>query len=47
MTPERLAAETGNPWHDFWLNLKEGYDWFGQKGTPPNVTIRDGRYAFD
>jgi murein L,D-transpeptidase YafK len=47
MTDERLAKTKGDEWHDFWLNLKEGYDFFEEKGIPPEVTVEDGRYAFE
>jgi len=46
MTAERLARETSHQWHDFWKNLKEGYDWFEKNGTPPNVSVKDKRYEF-
>ena len=46
MTKERLAKETNSQWHEFWTNLKEGYDWFEQQKTPPNVNVRKQRYVF-
>ncbi len=46
MTAERLEKESGGPWEAFWRNLKEGYDFFEQKGIPPNATVENGRYRF-
>ena len=33
-------------WIDFWLNLKEGYDFFENVGVPPDVAVESGRYVF-
>ena len=46
MTPERLAKEEASPWHSFWQQLKAGYDAFERDHTPPEVTVKDGRYEF-
>jgi len=46
MTEERLSKEANSPWHAFWKNLKQGYDWFEQKKTPPNVNVSGKRYIF-
>lgn len=46
MTQDRLASEVNHPWHKFWMNLKEGYDWFENNGTPPNVSVSQKRYVF-
>lgn len=46
MTDERLAKEVNSPWYNFWKNLKEGYDWFEDKKTPPNVTVQEKNYTF-
>lgn len=47
MTRERLYGEENNQWYSFWMNLKEGYEWFEKKKSPPNVTVGNGRYLFD
>lgn len=47
MTDERMAKTRDGKWHDFWLNLKGGYDDFEEKRVPPDVTVRDGRYVFE
>lgn len=35
-----------NRWYDFWLNMKQGYDYFNTHKKPPNVTVANGRYVF-
>lgn len=44
---ERLASYEGHRWFDFWMNLKEGYDWFEAERRPPKVKVRHGRYVFE
>ncbi|WP_226895640.1 L,D-transpeptidase family protein [Luteolibacter marinus] len=44
MTSENLARES--EWHDFWMNLKEGYDHFERLRVPPDVQVENGRYRF-
>ena len=48
MTEERMAnARMQNDvWLGFWETLKEGHDLFEAKKLPPEVSVRDGRYAF-
>lgn len=46
MTQARLADESHSQWHPFWKNLKKGYDWFEQKRTPPDVTVKGKSYVF-
>lgn len=46
MTPARLATHADHPWHNFWINLKQGYDWFETKRTPPDVSIHNKLYTF-
>jgi len=46
MTAARLASTTTSQWHDFWINLKEGYDWFEAHGTPPEVSVKEKKYRF-
>lgn len=31
---------------EFWMNLKEGYDFFENAGMPPAVAVEAGRYVF-
>ncbi len=34
-------------WYDFWMELKEGYDYFEAEEIPPNVTVKNGRYVIE
>lgn len=45
LTEERLARETGSPWHGFWANLREGYAAFEQTRLPPDIAVRGRRYV--
>lgn len=48
MTDRNMRICERSTWYDFWENLKEGYDFFVENGhTPPNVVVRNGRYAFE
>lgn len=47
LTAENLAKNTANKWHSFWSNLREGYQLFEDKKTPPNVTVKGKRYHFE
>ena len=42
----RLERERRSVWYNFWRNLQYGYAWFERFGTPPDVTVREGRYVF-
>ena len=46
LTKENLALHRDSEHYEFWMNLKEGWDWFEEKKRPPNVEVRDGRYRF-
>ncbi len=46
MSSENLAAATSSQHHDFWQNLKQGWDWFEQNAVPPNVEVEGGKYVF-
>ncbi len=46
LTDFNLEPYKNHQWYDFWRNLKEGYDWFEQKRTPPDVQVKQGRYTF-
>ncbi len=43
---ERLSKYSASPWYSFWLNLKEGYDYFNDHKRPPDVDVFDGEYVF-
>ena len=47
MTKTKMAGHVDHKWYPFWQNLKTGYDWFEEKGTPPNVEVVKGKYAFN
>jgi len=46
MTQERLMMEVTSPHFDFWLNIKDGHDYFNRYGIPPKWTLRNGKYDF-
>ncbi len=43
---ETLSKYYSNQWYPFWLNLKEGYDYFNEHRRPPNVEVANGKYVF-
>jgi len=47
LTDDKLAQYVNHPWHDFWTNLKEGYDYFEHNRRPPNVEVVNRRYVFN
>ncbi len=47
MTEQNMKNYQGDDWYSFWLNLKTGYDWFEEKGSPPNVEVEGGVYVFE
>ncbi len=47
MTAQNMQKHQANIWYSFWLNLKTGYDWFEEIGTPPNVEVEGGKYVFE
>lgn len=47
LTAERLAAESASPWHDFWQNLREGFESFESTRRPPDVRAGDRRYVIE
>ena len=44
MTPENLARHANSPWHDFWQELKAGYDSFERTRKPPRINVCNGSY---
>ncbi len=46
MTEANLAQAIESPNHEFWSNLKQGWDWFETHGAPPDVNVKDGAYVF-
>lgn len=47
MTDENLRIHGKSRWSSFWTNLRQGHDWFETEGRPPNVVVREDRYAFE
>lgn len=45
MTDARLNREKNSPHYKFWVELKEGYDYFEQYKRVPNVGISNGKYT--
>ena len=41
-----LEQHKNNQWYEFWLNLKQGYDFFENNKVPPNVNVSNGQYIF-
>ncbi|MBB1386716.1 murein L,D-transpeptidase [Pseudoalteromonas sp. SG45-5] len=44
---EILSKYRANQWYSFWLNLKEGYDYFNTHKQPPNVEVSSRKYTFE
>ncbi|MBS7836048.1 L,D-transpeptidase family protein [Wohlfahrtiimonas chitiniclastica] len=47
MTDARLSREKHSPHYAFWLELKEGYDYFEKYHKVPNIGIRSGKYTIN
>jgi len=45
MTEENMALFSDNEWYDFWVNLKEGYDYFEAEKLPPFVKVEHKKYT--
>jgi murein L,D-transpeptidase YafK len=45
MTDANLARFQSSEWHEFWRNLKEGYDAFEATRLPPQISVCDNRYV--
>ena len=45
MTEENMALYSDNEWYDFWVNLKEGYDYFESEHLPPLVKVENKSYT--
>ena len=47
MSNENMREHEGSEWYSFWVNLKEGYDFFEENGhNPPNVEVENNHYVF-
>lgn len=47
MTDANMARHKSDPHYQFWVMLKEGYDFFEENRTPPTVDVYDKRYVFN
>jgi len=45
MTKENMARHSDKHWYDFWVNLKEGYDYFEAEHLPPKIGLKDKKYV--
>jgi len=45
MTEENMALFSDNEWYDFWVNLKEGYDYFEAEHLPPYIDVKNKLYS--
>ena len=45
LSEENISTRSKSPWYEFWLNLKEGYDFFETYHVPPVISVEDGRYV--
>lgn len=45
MTQENMNFYEDTEWYDFWLNLKEGYDYFEAEKLPPHIEVSDKIYT--
>lgn len=44
MEEETMAEYSHYRWYDFWMKLKEGYDYFEAEEVPPYVDVINGEY---
>lgn len=47
MTRDNMSSHRDSRWWEFWLNLRDGYEFFEHTGRPPNVEVQNGRYVFE
>jgi murein L,D-transpeptidase YafK len=45
MTEENMAVYADSDWYDFWVNLKEGYDYFEVEKLPPSIQVKNAQYV--
>ncbi|MCW8822416.1 MAG: murein L,D-transpeptidase [Sulfurovum sp.] len=45
MTEENMALYADSEWYDFWINVKEGYDYFEAEHLPPHIKVENGHYS--
>ncbi|AGF76558.1 L,D-transpeptidase family protein [Bartonella vinsonii] len=47
MTEANMERHRADPHYQFWLMLKEGYDFFEENRKPPTVQVYEKRYVFN
>lgn len=47
MTTANLAAQTSSKWFEFWVNMKEGYDYFEATRLEPQIAVCGKHYVFN
>nr|CBI78481.1 conserved hypothetical protein [Bartonella rochalimae ATCC BAA-1498] len=47
MTDANMQRHYTSPHYEFWMMLKEGYDFFETNRKPPKITVYDKRYVFE
>jgi murein L,D-transpeptidase YafK len=45
MTKENMAEYQDSKWYDFWMELKEGYDYFEAEKLPPTIKVKNRHYT--
>ena len=45
MTEENMALYGDSEWYDFWVNLKEGYEYFELEKLPPHIKVEEKQYS--
>ena len=45
MEDAQMDAHSESRWYDFWMELKEGYDYFEAEERPPHVEVKNGHYV--
>jgi murein L,D-transpeptidase YafK len=45
MDDEAMDAHSESRWYDFWMELKDGYDYFEAEEVPPLVVVENGHYV--
>ena len=46
MSEDNMQKHSNSQWIDFWINIKEGYDYFNHYHRTPNIEIKNGKYTF-
>ncbi len=46
MSEANMKRHSQSKWDSFWVNLKEGYDFFESSKLPPDVRVEEGKYLF-